>query len=134
MKKLFNPEDIAREISLILKFLNENSESLSARIIAKAKQTDLNEPEFHQTVNLDIIKFLGLEQIFKNALTNSAHGRRQRTSNAAAATNMLTNTKQSAMKGKTLGMSFRSRALKSISPSPARPRTQRFWRKTVVPA
>ena len=32
---------------------------------------------FHPSVNLSIIKFLGFEQIFKNALTDAAHGRRQ---------------------------------------------------------
>ena len=32
---------------------------------------------FHPSVYLGIIKFLGFEQIFKNALTGSAHWRRQ---------------------------------------------------------
>jgi repressor of nif and glnA expression len=35
MKQLFNPEDIERKVILILKILNENSESLGARIIAR---------------------------------------------------------------------------------------------------
>ncbi len=33
---------------------------------------------FHPSVNLGIIKFLGFEQIFKNASHHPAHGRRQR--------------------------------------------------------
>ena len=32
---------------------------------------------FHPSVNQGILKFLGFEQIFKNSLTTSAHGRRQ---------------------------------------------------------
>ncbi len=32
---------------------------------------------FHPSVNLSIIKFLGFEQIFKNALTGQGHRRRQ---------------------------------------------------------
>ena len=32
---------------------------------------------FRDNVNLSIIKFLGFEQVFKNALTSTAHGRRQ---------------------------------------------------------
>jgi HTH-type transcriptional regulator, global nitrogen regulator NrpRI len=35
MKQLFNPEDIERKVILILKILNENSESLGARVIAR---------------------------------------------------------------------------------------------------
>jgi HTH-type transcriptional regulator, global nitrogen regulator NrpRI len=35
MKQLFNPEDIERKVLLILKILNENSESQGARVIAR---------------------------------------------------------------------------------------------------
>ena len=35
MKQLFNPEDIERKLILILKILNENSESQGARVIAR---------------------------------------------------------------------------------------------------
>ncbi|MBN1472551.1 MAG: DUF128 domain-containing protein [Syntrophaceae bacterium] len=35
MKQLFNPEDIERKVILILKILNENSESQGARVIAR---------------------------------------------------------------------------------------------------
>ena len=35
MKQLFNPEDIERKVILILKILNENQESLGARVIAR---------------------------------------------------------------------------------------------------
>jgi len=35
MKHLFNPEDIERKVLLILKILNENSESAGARVIAR---------------------------------------------------------------------------------------------------
>jgi repressor of nif and glnA expression len=35
MKQLFNPEDIERKVILILKILNENPESLGARVIAR---------------------------------------------------------------------------------------------------
>jgi len=35
MKQLFNPEDIERKVILILKILNESSESLGARVIAR---------------------------------------------------------------------------------------------------
>ena len=38
MKQLFNPEDIERKVILILKILNENSESLGARVIARHMQ------------------------------------------------------------------------------------------------
>ena len=35
MKQLFNPEDIERKVILILKILNENSNSQGARVIAR---------------------------------------------------------------------------------------------------
>ncbi|OGP66989.1 MAG: hypothetical protein A2W27_09130 [Deltaproteobacteria bacterium RBG_16_44_11] len=38
MKQLFNPEDIERKVILILKILNENTESLGARVIARKMQ------------------------------------------------------------------------------------------------
>ena len=38
MKQLFNPEDIERKNILMLKILNENSESLGARVIARKMQ------------------------------------------------------------------------------------------------
>ena len=38
MKQLFNPEDIERKVILILKILNENPESMGARVIARKMQ------------------------------------------------------------------------------------------------
>ena len=38
MKQLFNPEDIERKVILILKILNENHESMGARVIARKMQ------------------------------------------------------------------------------------------------
>lgn len=64
MKQLFNPEDIERKVILILKILNENSESQGARVIArKMKERGIQLSERTVRYHLKLMDERGLTKL-----------------------------------------------------------------------
>jgi len=64
MKQLFNPEDIERKVLLILKILNENSESQGARVIArKMKERGVQLSERTVRYHLKLMDERGLTEL-----------------------------------------------------------------------
>ncbi|HON59593.1 MAG TPA: NrpR regulatory domain-containing protein [Smithella sp.] len=64
MKELFNPEDIERKVLLILKILNESTESLGARVIArKMKERGVHLSERTVRYHLKLMDERGLTQL-----------------------------------------------------------------------